>query len=110
MMGNAMYSCNVPVTKITSAMLGFLKDEAAVEESPCIRCGKCAQVCPSRLQVYKLAALAERNDDEGFVKLYGMECCGCGSCSYICPAKRNLAQNLVRMRKSVLQKNKKNKA
>lgn len=107
MMGNAMYTCNVPVTKVSSAFLGLLKDEAAVEESPCIRCGKCVIACPLELMPFELSALSNRSDDEGFVKRDGLECCGCGCCSYVCPAKRSLTQSIMQMRASVMAKRKK---
>lgn len=107
MMGNAIYSLDIPVTKVTSALTAFLKDAAAVEETPCIRCGKCLAVCPLRLMPFQLAALSNRNDDDGFVKMDGMECCGCGCCSYICPAKRSLSQAIMQARNSILAKRKK---
>jgi len=107
MMGIALYSCNVPVMKTSSALLGFLKDKSAVEESPCIRCGKCAQKCPLQLMPFQLAALSLRNDEDGFAKMDGLECCGCGCCSYICPAKRSLSQSIMQTRNSVLAKKKK---
>ena len=47
MMGFAMYSLNVPVTKNTSSLLAFTHDTVKDnEESPCIRCGRCGEVCP----------------------------------------------------------------
>lgn len=107
MMGNAMYNYKVPVTKVSSAFLGLLTDTAAVEESPCIRCGKCITVCPLQLMPFELAALSNRRDEDGFVKHDGMECCGCGCCSYICPAKRSLSQSIMQARASVMSKKKK---
>lgn len=107
MMGIAMYNFNVPVMKNSSAFLGFIKDQAAVEESPCIRCGRCIQACPLKLMPFELAALSDRSDEDGFVKRDGLECCGCGCCSYVCPAKRNLTQSILQARASVLAKRKK---
>ena len=107
MMGIALYNSNVPVMKTSSALLGFKKDTAAVEETPCIRCGKCAEKCPLQLMPFQLAALANRSDEDGFVKADGMECCGCGCCSYICPAKRSLSQSIMQTRNSILGKRKK---
>lgn len=107
MMGAAMFTCNVPVTKISSALLGFLKDKAAVEETPCIRCGKCVSACPLNLMPFELAALSMRSDEDNFVKMDGMECCGCGCCSYICPAKRSLTQSIMQARAGILAKRKK---
>ena len=38
MMGTALYTLDLPVTKASSSLLAFVKDKAAVEEPPCIRC------------------------------------------------------------------------
>lgn len=107
MMGNAMYTLNVPVTKTTSSLLGFLKDKAATEESPCIRCGRCISQCPLQLVPFQLANYGNRSDEESFVNLNGLECCGCGCCSYVCPAKRNLTQAIVQTKNTILAKRKK---
>ncbi|MDF2537129.1 MAG: hypothetical protein K0S76_150 [Herbinix sp.] len=104
LMGIALYTCNVPVIKTSSALLGFLKDKAAVEESPCIRCGKCAEKCPLNLLPFQLAAFGDRSDEENFVRLGGLECCNCSCCTYICPAKRNLNQSINQTKNSVLAK------
>ncbi len=103
MMGMAIYDLNIPVTKGTSALLCFSKDEVrANEPSNCINCGRCVSVCPGRVMPARLAVLAEHGDKEGFLALNGMECCECGCCSYICPAKRNLTQSIKSMRKDIL--------
>jgi electron transport complex protein RnfC len=107
MMGMAIYTSNVPVMKTTSALLGFIKDQAAVEESPCIRCGRCTEKCPLQLMPFQLAALGERDDEENFIKLGGLECCSCGCCSYICPAKRSLTQSIVQTKNSIMAKRRK---
>ena len=107
MMGIALYNYNVPVMKTSSALLGLKRDTAAVEESPCIRCGKCSEKCPLQLMPFQLAAMGNRNDEEGFINADGMECCGCGCCSYICPAKRSLSQSIMQTRNSIIGKRKK---
>lgn len=108
MMGFAMFSLDVPVTKTSSSLLCLTKDEVA-EHDPeaCINCGRCVDVCPSRLIPSRLADLAERHDEEGFKKLEGLECVECGSCSYVCPAKRHLKQSIGSMRKIALANRKK---
>lgn len=108
MMGFAMFTLDVPVTKTSSSILGFTKDEvSAYEPSACINCGRCVEVCPSRLIPSRLADLAEHHEEERFKKMEGLECVECGSCSYVCPAKRQLKQSIGAMRKIALSHRKK---
>lgn len=107
MMGKAMYTTDVPVTKTTSALLGFINDEAAVMESACIRCGKCHEHCPLNLMPAGLQIAGLHNEYEKFEKMDGMECCGCGCCSYVCPAKRSLTQTIVQTKQRILTNKKK---
>ena len=103
MMGFAMYSLDVPVIKGSSSLLVFQNDVVSkLEETACIRCGRCGEGCPSHLLPAKLASFAAKNDEAGFVKFDGMECVMCGSCSYVCPAKRPLTQQIKAMRSIVL--------
>ncbi len=104
MMGRAMFSYDVPVTKTANALIGFVTDEAAVEESPCILCGRCYFACPLNLLPMKLQLMGLNNEDEKFVKLDGMECCGCGCCSFVCPANRSLTQTIVQTKQRVIEK------
>ena len=108
MMGTAVFTTDIPITKGTSAILAFRKDQVAkAKPSPCINCGKCLEVCPGRVMPSRLATYAEHGDKESFIDNYGMECCECGCCSYICPAKRNLTQSIKSMRKDILASRKK---
>ena len=108
MMGFAMFSTEVPVTKTSSAILAFSKDEVKKHEpSACINCGRCVDACPSRIVPSRLADFAERHDEESFLKWEGLECVECGSCSYVCPAKRHLKQAIGSMRKIALANKKK---
>lgn len=110
MMGFALFDVNVPTTKTSSALLCMSEDEVEKwKPTACIKCGKCLEVCPSRIMPSKLADHAEHFNEEMFVKLNGLECVECGCCSYICPAKRQLAQSIKSMRKTVLANRKKNK-
>ena len=108
MMGFAMFTIDVPVTKTTSSILAFQKNEIAKQpESPCINCGRCVEVCPDRLVPSRLADYAKRHDSGMFEKWNGMECIECGCCSYVCPAKRPLKQSIGSMKKIVLAERKK---
>jgi len=108
MMGFSMFTLDVPVTKTSSSILGFTKDEVAqFEPTACINCGRCVDACPSRLIPSRLADYAEHHDEETFTKHEGLECMECGSCSYVCPAKRPLKQAIGSMRKIALANRKK---
>ncbi|OOB77032.1 MAG: electron transporter RnfC [Epulopiscium sp. Nuni2H_MBin003] len=103
MMGFAMFTTDVPITKTSSSVLAFTKDEVALmEPSNCINCGRCVVVCPSRIIPSRLADYSERMDSAEFEKWSGMECVECGCCSYVCPAKRHLKQALSSMKKIVI--------
>ena len=103
MMGFAMFTLDTPITKTSSSILCLTKDEVAANEpSACINCGRCVEVCQSRIIPSRLADFAERHNEEAFTKWEGLECVECGSCSYVCPAKRQLKQAIGSMRKIAL--------
>lgn len=103
MMGQAQFDLNVPVSKTSAAFTCLTKDEVAeLEPTACIRCGRCIDVCPSRIVPQKLYKAAIKNDLEQFEKLNGMECMECGSCTFICPARKQLTQAFKETRKAVM--------
>lgn len=108
MMGQAMFSLDVPVIKGSSALLAFLHDDVAdATMTNCLNCGKCASVCPENLICAKLAQAAAADDMETFLKYHGMECIECGTCNYICPANRNITQSVRTMKRKVIAERKK---
>jgi electron transport complex protein RnfC len=91
MMGIAQYSPEVPVIKGTSGIVVFDKKNSKIaEESPCIRCGRCVEVCPMGLIPSMLGAFVEYKKFDSAKKLGVLDCIECGSCAFICPAKRHL--------------------
>lgn len=108
MMGLALFDLELPVTKTSSALLAMAKDEAAaLPTSPCIRCGRCVAVCPSRLVPQRMMEYTEHFDNAGFLGLDGMECYECGTCTYVCPAGRRLTQSFKQTRRSILDERRK---
>lgn len=91
MMGKAVASLEVPVTKGTSGILLMPATEAVRgERLACIRCSRCVTVCPMGLEPYLLMTLAEKNIMDRAEHEKIMDCIECGSCSYTCPADRPL--------------------
>lgn len=95
MTGTAQYSLDASVTKDTSGIIVLANGgKKAFETSPCIRCGRCVDVCPVGLLPLKLVNAIEAGDFDRALELGVTECIECGYCSYICPAKRHLMQNI----------------
>ena len=93
MMGNAMWSADLPVTKTTSGILIFSSDFCLTEEEKnCIRCGRCVRACPSGLAPCCIAASVKAGDFEEAEQFNVMSCVECGSCAFGCPAGIPLVQ------------------
>ncbi|BAX79206.1 electron transport complex subunit RsxC [Labilibaculum antarcticum] len=91
MMGKALTTIDVPLTKGSSGLLLIPREEAARKEAkPCIRCGKCVSVCPMGLEPFLLMVLADKKEYERLESDAVMDCIECGSCSFTCPANRPL--------------------
>jgi Na+-translocating ferredoxin:NAD+ oxidoreductase subunit C len=101
MMGFAISSLDIPVTKGTSGIVALTEREIAHAESfgPCIRCGRCIDACPMGLMPSMLSVYAEKGFYEGAKEYNLFDCFECGCCTYVCPSKRPIVQ-LVRLAKS----------
>jgi H+/Na+-translocating ferredoxin:NAD+ oxidoreductase subunit C len=94
MMGIAQSSLGVPVIKGTSGIVALTEAEAVsvLDFGPCIRCGRCIDVCPMGLNPSVLGQLIEKGRFEE-AKEYGvLDCFECGSCSFVCPSNRPMVQ------------------
>ncbi len=111
MMGMSIFDPEITtVGKGTSGILVLDKQLANTEkETACIRCGRCATVCPVGLLPLTINAFSIKGMYDKCDEYKAMDCIECGSCSFICPAKRNLAQSIRVAKKQILQirKNKK---
>jgi len=104
MMGFALAELDVPVTKGTSGVVVLTKEQArSAEETACIRCGRCVDVCPLGLVPTKIALACRHGDWETAKRYYLTACVECGCCGYVCPAKIPLVQ-LMRMGKAMMPK------
>lgn len=89
MMGRAVVSLDVPVTKGTSGILIMPTEEAKRREyMECIRCSRCVSVCPMGLEPYLLMTCGQKQIFDRAENERVMDCIECGSCSYTCPSNR----------------------
>ena len=91
MMGKALLSPEIPVTKGTSGVLLLPREESVRQPMrACIRCAKCVNVCPMGLNPTYLMRDVQYADWEQVERGYVLDCIECGSCSYTCPSHRPL--------------------
>lgn len=93
MMGVAQSDLDVPVVKATNSILCLHKDRNGAAENPvCLRCGKCVQTCPMRLQPLYLYRFAKCENLPELERLHLTDCIECGCCAYTCPGKLPLVE------------------
>ena len=94
MMGFAIPDDNIPVVKATNCAL-FISSTSLRESNsafsnqptlPCIRCGKCMEVCPVKLLPQQLYWHIRAKDFEKTEEHNLKDCIECGACSYVCPS------------------------
>ena len=97
MMGIAQNSLGVTVMKNTSGVLLIAADEVSLYTSePCIRCGRCVEVCPMSILPATISQAVENKRFDWAEELNVQACIECGSCSYVCPSHRPLNQHFKR--------------
>ena len=87
MMGAAQYDLSVPTIKACNAItiLGRANNYY-VEDSRCLRCGKCIDACPMKLMPVLMYKALYTNDVEEMKATNIMDCIECGCCAFTCPA------------------------
>lgn len=105
MMGMAVDSTDYPITKTTNGILAFAEKMARVKkQTSCIRCGKCAEVCPMRIvptDIYKAVTDYGKPDINELHALSAQACILCSCCAYICPSGIPLVEGLEKGKRLV---------
>ncbi|MGO1470020.1 MAG: electron transport complex subunit RsxC [Tissierella sp.] len=108
MTGATQFSLETPITKATCGIIVLTEEEVKIQKStPCIKCGKCVEICPAYLEPLFISANSLRDRFEEAEDLNALSCIECGSCSYICPSKRPLTEAIVHAKKEIYKKRKK---
>ena len=98
LMGFSILNEQVPIVKTSNCILAPSKVEMPsafdnnANEVECIRCGQCADVCPSQLLPQELQWSAKAKDHQQLIQLNLFDCIDCGACAYVCPSQIPLVQ------------------
>ena len=94
MMGHTLKNEQIPLTKGANCILLTTKQEIPPTSAPvaCIRCGKCAEVCPVQLLPQQLYWFAKARDLDKAQDYNLFDCIECGCCSHVCPSHIPLVQ------------------
>ena len=106
MMGVAQADLAVPVVKATNSILCLLKDRNGAAENPvCLRCGKCCNVCPMRLQPLYMYRFTNAVRTGELKRLNVLDCMECGCCAFTCPGKLPLVETFRKGKQMVREAN-----
>ncbi|MFA6971530.1 MAG: electron transport complex subunit RsxC, partial [Gallionella sp.] len=94
MMGVLMPSLQVGLIKATNCIIAASSKlfPPALTALPCIRCTRCADVCPAELQPQELYWFSKAKNLDKAEDYHLFDCIECGACSYVCPSNIPLVQ------------------
>jgi electron transport complex protein RnfC len=84
-MGFELKELEVPAIKGTNGIIAI--ETVVTEPAECIKCGRCADVCPMELKPLYFTKYAETEDWQGFKDKSAMDCIECKCCDAICSSK-----------------------
>ncbi|MFP4494836.1 MAG: electron transport complex subunit RsxC [Halochromatium sp.] len=94
MMGFRLDTDAVPITKASNCLLALTPAESPDPGAPlpCIRCGRCAEVCPANLLPQQLYWHARAKELDKVQDYNLFDCIECGCCAHVCPSHIPLVQ------------------
>ena len=99
MMGFVQEHLNFPIMKGSNGIIAIDTDHS--EPSECIKCGRCADVCPMELKPLYFYKYAGAQDWAGMKAENVMDCMECRCCEYICSSKLPLV-SMIKMGKNAV--------
>lgn len=97
MMGTCLESDDLVVTKNLNCVL--IVPDIEEEALPCIRCGRCIEVCPAN--ICPVLIKDKVRDFESLKYLHPEKCIECGLCSYVCPSKIRIRESVRDAKKEI---------
>jgi electron transport complex protein RnfC len=94
MTGRALSTDAAPLTQAMNCVLAATAADLVPHgaQSPCIRCGDCADVCPAGLLPQQLHRGVVAGDP-ALLERHGLaDCIECGCCDYVCPSRIPLTE------------------
>ena len=112
MMGFALHSDDTPVIKTTNCILAVSREEMPPPPPalPCIRCGKCTEVCPADLLPQQLYWYARSGTHDAAQDYSLFDCIECGCCAHVCPSHIPLVQYYRHAKTEIWEQEKQKKA
>jgi electron transport complex protein RnfC len=112
MMGFALHSDDTPVIKTTNCILAVSREEMPPPPPalPCIRCGKCTEVCPADLLPQQLYWYARSGNHDAAQDYSLFDCIECGCCAHVCPSHIPLVQYYRHAKTEIWEQEKQKKA
>lgn len=92
MMGFVLSDVDVPIMKGSNGIIAVDTDHTV--EQPCIKCGRCMDVCPMELSPLYFAKYADEENWQGMKDKSVMDCIECRCCEYICSSKIPLVSKI----------------
>ena len=101
MMGFVLSDIDVPVMKGSNGFIAIDTDHT--EEQPCIKCGRCVDVCPMELSPLYFAKYADEGNWKGMLEKNVRDCMECRCCEYICSSKIPLISKIRAGKKAIME-------
>ena len=101
MMGFVLPDIDVPVMKGSNGFIAIDTDHT--EEQPCIKCGRCVDVCPMELSPLYFAKYADEGNWQGMLDMKVRDCMECRCCEYICSSKIPLISKIRAGKKAIME-------
>ena len=100
MMGFPIEVLDVPVIKGTNGIIAI--EKTISEQSPCIKCGRCVDVCPMELKPLYYPKYADEENWMAMKEMSVRDCIECRCCDFICSSKIPIVASIKTGKKAIM--------